>query len=240
MTYRQLRGVNLVLAAALVVPVMACGGSSPVAGGSGGATGEGSGGMGSGGSGGGTGGSASADGGPAPEVGRSDDALGADPCHVMVQNHPSEGAQHLEQCAPTIYISSPPSSGNHYPVWPAYKVYDQPVPWGFLVHGLEHGAVVFSYRCDSGCPEELAKAKAFVAGLAPDVVCASPKLVVLVPDPKLDVAFAASAWTWTLRADCFDSAAFGQFITDHYAHGLERVCSQGVDLSASNWCPAAP
>jgi hypothetical protein len=230
MTYWQLRAVNLVLSATLVATAVACGGSSPVAGGSGGATGGGSGGAGSGG----------ADAGPAPDVGGNDDAEGPDPCHVMVQNHPSEGAQHLEQCAPTIYISSPPSSGNHYPVWPVYKVYDQPVPWGFLVHGLEHGAVVISYRCDGGCPEELAKAKAFVAGLATDVECGSPKLVVLVPDPKLDVAFAASAWTWTLRADCFDSAAFGQFITDHYAHGLERVCSQGVDLSATNWCPPAP
>jgi Protein of unknown function (DUF3105) len=239
MTYRQLRGVNLVLGAAvLILGSAACSGDVPFphadgAVASGGATGEGGGG--------GASGSDGADAGPSPDVGSSDDTGRPDSCQVMVQNHPSEGAQHLEQCAPTIYISSPPSSGNHYPVWPAYKIYDQPVPWGFLVHGLEHGAVVISYRCDGGCPEELAKAKAFVAGLAPDVDCGgAPKLVVLVPDPKLDVAFAASAWTWTLRADCFDSAAFGQFVTDHYGHGLERVCSQGVDLSATNWCPAAP
>jgi hypothetical protein len=100
--------------------------------------------------------------------------------------------------------------------------------------------VVISYRCPSdpaACNVDLTAVQAFIASQAPDDLCLSRKLITLVPDPDLDVAFAASAWTWTLRADCFDAAAFGQFVDDHYAHGRERICSQGIDNAASGWCP---
>ena len=43
--------------------------------------------------------------------------------------------------------------------------------------------------------------------------------MILAPDPTLPVRWAASAWTWTLRADCFDETAFRQFYADHYDHG---------------------
>jgi len=55
--------------------------------------------------------------------------------------------------------------------------------------------------------------------------------MVMTPDPNLDVKFAASAWGWTLRADCFDPEAFGDFVGAHYAQGREAVCGQGEDLS---------
>lgn len=59
---------------------------------------------------------------------------------------------------------------------------------------------------------------------AAHIACTSAR-VILVPDPALaGVRFAASSWTWTLRADCFDETAFGQFVTDHLGRGLETVC----------------
>ncbi|HEY2899011.1 MAG TPA: DUF3105 domain-containing protein [Polyangia bacterium] len=161
-------------------------------------------------------------------------------CNVVVQNHPDEGANHVDECSPVTYATNPPSSGNHYPIWAAYQTYAKPVPWGYLVHDLEHGAVVISYRCPSdppACNVDLTAVQAFIASQAPDDICLSRKLITLVPDPDLDVAFAASAWTWTLRADCFDATAFGQFVDAHYAHGRERICSQGIDNSATGWCP---
>ncbi|HVR61035.1 MAG TPA: DUF3105 domain-containing protein [Polyangia bacterium] len=175
-------------------------------------------------------------------VGDDSVAGGADGgrCQAVVQQHPDEGATHIVQCTPTTYLTNPPSSGNHYPIWANYGVYDKPVPWGFLVHQLEHGAVVISYRCaagPSGCNVDLSGVQAFIASLPPDDVCLARKLITVVPDPALDVAFAASAWTWTLRADCFDAAVFGDFVSQHYGHGLERVCGGGIDLSASGWCP---
>jgi len=43
---------------------------------------------------------------------------------------------------PTYHVSLPPASGLHYPVWADYGVYDQPVPFRFQVHDLEHGAII--------------------------------------------------------------------------------------------------
>ena len=88
------------------------------------------------------------------------------------------------------------------------------------MHGLEHGAVEIVYNCGSeGCPDEVARAQAFIDGLPLDSPgCPSTRRVILAPDPTLPVRWAATAWTWTLRADCFDETAFNQFYVDHYDH----------------------
>jgi hypothetical protein len=113
------------------------------------------------------------------------------------------------------------------------------VPWGFLVHNLEHGAIDIVYNCPGGCPSEIAQAQAFIDGLAPDKSCAGARMkIVLAPDPTLDVRWAASAWTWTLRADCFDVAAFSSFTAAYYeGPDTEAACGGGLDLSSTGWCP---
>src|SRR4051812_30148791 len=63
-------------------------------------------------------------------------------CAVEVAARPLEPAMHVETCSKVTHHTVPPSSGMHYPTWPVFRVYKKPVPWGFLVHGLEHGAVV--------------------------------------------------------------------------------------------------
>jgi hypothetical protein len=59
--------------------------------------------------------------------------------------------------------------------------------------------------------------------------------VLLVPDPKLDVRWAASSWGFTLRADCFDAAAFSDFYVKHAGQPLApeyTLCSTGFDFRA--------
>jgi hypothetical protein len=158
------------------------------------------------------------------------------PAPLGEANHPSEGATHLVLCSTTCYATNPPSSGNHYPVWPVYKTYSAPVPWGFLVHGLEHGAVIVSYNCPCGCADEVAAAQAWIDALPIDSQCGEPPRVVLAPDPDLDVRWAASAWTWTLRAQSFDPVAFQAFFTAHYNNGPEVICDGYTDGSATGWC----
>jgi hypothetical protein len=161
--------------------------------------------------------------------------------NLGVAMHPDEGATHLVVCSATSYKTVPPSSGPHYPVWPVYKTYAQPVPWGFLVHGLEHGGVEVVYNCPGGCPTEVAAAQAWIDALPMnDPSCGNEKpRVILAPDPTLDVRWAATAWTWTLRACAFDKAAFQQFFTDHYNRASEMICrgSAEADYSATDWCP---
>jgi hypothetical protein len=57
--------------------------------------------------------------------------------------------------------------------------------------------------------------------------------VVMTPDPKLDVPFAASAWGYTLRAQCFDATAFDAFARAHYGQGPEDLCEQGSNITAN-------
>ena len=151
-------------------------------------------------------------------------------CNAVIASHPDEGANHIACTTPATYLTTPPSSGSHYPVWPLPGTYTTAIPWGNLVHLMEHGGVVIVYNCGAtGCADELARAQTFVAGVS-DSAC-TPARVILMPDPTLDVRWAAAAWTWTLRADCFDDAAFSQFVVEHLGHGLEDGICGGAALA---------
>jgi Protein of unknown function (DUF3105) len=165
---------------------------------------------------------------PATEVDASEMQIDAGTCSAVVAQHPDEGAFHVD-CTPIpIYGTNPPSSGNHYGTWADYKTYDAPVPWGHLVHSLEHGAIVIVYNCPDGCADEVAAAQAMIDALPTDPICTAPTRhrVILAPDPTLDVRWAASAWTWTLRAPCFDAATFTAFAAAHYGMGGEDLCGE--------------
>jgi hypothetical protein len=152
-------------------------------------------------------------------------------CTAIIEEHTYEGANHIACTAATNYQTQPPSSGNHFGCWPEYRTYDLPVPWGNLVHGLEHGAIVIVYNCGSaGCLDETLRAQAFIDSLPLDAAggCPSTRRVILAPDPTLPVRWAATAWTWTLSSDCFDETAFRRFYTDHYDHAPESICSGGA------------
>jgi hypothetical protein len=107
------------------------------------------------------------------------------------------------------------------------------------VHSLEHGAVVITYNCPGGCTAEVAAAQSFVDGLPADCGLMARR-VILTPDPDLDVRFAASAWGFTLRANCFDRNAFADFFNAHYDHAPESICGGGTDpteLCGPSFCP---
>jgi hypothetical protein len=177
-----------------------------------------------------------------PEI--IDGSIDGAQCTTTIELHADEGATHIPCTTPTDYMTEPPSSGNHYTCWAAYQTYTSPIPWGNLVHSLEHGAIVIVYNCPDGCDADVANIQAFIDGLPLDSDCAptlgkNRMILIPDPDPNLGVRFAASSWDWTLRADCFDPVAFRQFFDDHYDHGREVICSDGwqpADL-CSDICP---
>ncbi|MBK9033651.1 MAG: DUF3105 domain-containing protein [Myxococcales bacterium] len=141
---------------------------------------------------------------------------------------------HVAQCTPITYATNPPTSGPHYPLWARFKAYADRVPRGFWVHSMEHGAVVVTYNCPAGCAAELAALDAFLAARPADPLCVPPlrNRFIVTPDPLLDTTFAASAWGWSLRSDCFDLPALGAFIDAHYGQAPEDFCSDGFDPTA--------
>jgi len=115
---------------------------------------------------------------------------------------------------------------------PKYKTYDARVGRPFWVHDLEHGAIVVAYNCSNGCADEAAALTGFLAARPADPLClaAVRNRFVVTPDPELDVRFAASAWGFALKSSCFDLPALGAFIDQHYGHGPENLCGDGVDV----------
>jgi hypothetical protein len=147
---------------------------------------------------------------------------------------PLEPGLHVASCTPIAWSSNPPTSGQHYPVWAAFKTYAAPVPRGFLVHALEHGAVVFTYNCPDGCAADIAALQAMLDARAADPLCVAPlkNRFIISPDPLLDSRFAASAWGFALKAECMDLGGISTFIDLHYAQAPENFCFDGTDVLA--------
>jgi hypothetical protein len=159
-------------------------------------------------------------------------------CNVMLEESLPSSALHLANCSATSYATDPPSGGDHYGNWAAFQSYDFPVPEGFLVHALEHGAVVFWYNCPDGCADEVATVEAFIGGLPEDPLCdpfGVPRRAILTPSTTLGSRWAASSWGYALTADCFDEVAFRDFYSEHYGKGREPLCNAGQAFT-SNPC----
>lgn len=145
---------------------------------------------------------------------------------------------HIPVCSAVTYPHNPPMAGPHYPIWADFKIYDAPIPWGFLVHDLEHGAVVLVYN--SADPAIVAGLQELYNTYPDDALCTAVggrMRMVVVPDPDLDVPVAASAWGSHYKATCLDATSLRAFADAHYARAPEDECAAGADLSASGWCP---
>lgn len=155
-------------------------------------------------------------------------------CNTVETSYAIQPSPHVAECTPVVYSSVPPSSGPHYPYWAAFKTYSVPIPTGYWVHSLEHGAVVILYNCPNGCAAELAALDAYLTAIPADPLCVAPLAhrYIVVPDPTLPFTFAATAWGNTLTSNCFDLPALGAFISAHYAMAPENFCFQGTDIEA--------
>jgi hypothetical protein len=155
-------------------------------------------------------------------------------CNAVATSYENGTRTHIDECSDTAYPMSPPVFGDHYPFWAAFRTYDYPVPDGYLVHSLEHGAIVFFYDCPEGCSDEVSEVQSFIDDLPPDPLCSEDvqRRVVLVPRPGTGSRWSASAWGYSLTADCFDRDLFQQFYDSHSAQGPENLCNQGIELTA--------
>jgi hypothetical protein len=171
------------------------------------------------------------------DAGHLDGAIHLDAsCSVQVQQPPLMSSfAHVPIGTMVDWNSNPPSSGPHYPIWAAFQAYTSPVPRGYYVHDLEHGAIVFLYNCGSaGCPEVVSTLQAASDSLPDDPLCASqggPGVrvrTVITPDPLIPTRVAAAAWGWIYLADCADLPTLEQFAKAHYGQGREDFCSPGT------------
>jgi hypothetical protein len=143
---------------------------------------------------------------------------------------------HVDPCSELSPHTNPPTNGPHYTSWAQFGIYHEPFPRGFLLHGLEHGAVALLYNCTlvtragGSCDELVAELEAFYDAYPADELCTSvPHRLYVVPDPLLDVPFAATAWYGHLKGECFDAERVREFVDDQYARTAENICYAGID-----------
>jgi hypothetical protein len=149
---------------------------------------------------------------------------------VITGRDPAAGASHVDVCSEVDYVPHPPAAGSHYGQWADFARYDAPVPWGFLVHSLEHGAVVLVHSCEAdACPEVLAAFERIHAS-TDDPLCrdhTNGNRIITVFDPSIEVPIAAVAWGRVYRATCLDEPTLEEFVSEHYAQAPENLCFAG-------------
>ncbi len=152
-------------------------------------------------------------------------------CNVTVTSYPDEGHDHVPVGSTVVYCTNPPNSGPHYPIWAHYRSYDVQLPWPYLVHDLEHGAVLLLYKCAGSCPDVVAQLQAIIDARPVDPLCdveaGVSRRLILEPAADLDVPIAVVAWQWIYEASCVDAASINAFVEAHYAQAAENVCADG-------------
>lgn len=147
-----------------------------------------------------------------------------------------ESASHVAVCTTVEYATNPPSGGDHWPVWAAYRKYDGAIPRELYVHDLEHGGVALLFRCEGACPEVVSALDAVFDSMT-DSACTGPKSRMLrAPDPELAAPIAVAAWGATYTATCIDEPSLSAFVKAHYARGPEDTCADGVDATSAVSC----
>lgn len=160
-------------------------------------------------------------------------------CRVTTWDAPAASAMHVEPCSELPLSDVPPVGGDHYGVWADWASYDAPVPWGFLIHAMEHGGVVLGYRCPEGCDDVIAELEAIAASMD-DPRCrdaGTSARFIVAPMPDLEGSVAALGWEHAYVATCLDAPSLGAWVDAHYGRGPEDLCAAGSDLSAEGWCP---
>jgi hypothetical protein len=168
---------------------------------------------------------------PAEDAGRLKEPLRPDAsCPVVIDTPELLASPHVAENSPVTYNSNPPSSGPHYPVWANFQEFGQPVPRGYLVHSMEHGAVLLLYKCPAGpCDAVVAELRKVRDAVATDPGC-DPSIrvrVIIAPDPELASPVAAAAWGWIYNAECVDVPTLTAFARDRYARAPENFCTPG-------------
>lgn len=145
----------------------------------------------------------------------SDGATGtADSARCAAEDEalPPTSATHIN--GEIAYPDVPPAGGNHNGCWARWGAYDSELADERWVHNLEHGGVVFLYRCPEGCADEVAQLTAFVGDHVQTIVS---------PYAALGRRFAAVSWGYRVTTDCFDMARFERFYDEHKQRAPEQI-----------------
>jgi hypothetical protein len=133
-----------------------------------------------------------------------------------IETFPNEGQEHVPVGTVIVYQTDPPTSGPHYPDPEPGGFYTQEIAAGFLVHSMEHGAVIIYYS-----PAVTADQLAHLQDLAnqhPGIFAQ----VVVVPRNDATYPIILTAWTHRLRLTTYDASRIDGFLTLFLNKGPEQ------------------
>ena len=134
------------------------------------------------------------------------------------EQRPLEPAQHIPTNSHGSWKTDPPSSGQHWPIYPPWGPAQQAYPPEYWVHSLEHGGVVVLFR-DAG---DSSLASSFAARAPKESEFGEVK-VVDAPYPNLTHRFALVAWGWVYYLDTWSDADALRFYAAHVDRGPEDI-----------------
>ena len=113
-----------------------------------------------------------------------------------------------------------PTSGNHWGAWAMWNtVYDKPMKRGFMLHNLEHGGIVLSYKCAG--PSQSAACAAAKTQLIEVAQSIPGPRVIVTADPTQPEMFAIRGWRYGYSSSCLDLPSAKLFAQQHYRGGRE-------------------
>ncbi|HZE97096.1 MAG TPA: DUF3105 domain-containing protein [Planctomycetota bacterium] len=133
-----------------------------------------------------------------------------------IETFPDEGNAHVPVGTDIAYNTDPPTSGSHYPDPQPGGYYTTPIAPGFLVHSLEHGAVVIYYDSAHVAASDLTKLQ--------NLAAAHPgNFGQVVVVPRTDAAFPIilTAWTHRLRLTVYEQSRIDGFVALFLGNGPE-------------------
>jgi hypothetical protein len=161
-------------------------------------------------------------------------------CDGLETDVEPEPGTHVAEGSSIQWATNPPATGAHYPVWAQLDRSYTSLARGYWMHDAEHGSVVLLYNCPAGCPDIVSALEDTVRAMPIDHGCTLPirQRAIVAADPLLpaDVTVAAVAWNVNYTATCVDPY-LTTFITDHYNHGPEDICVDGIDLGGTLIAP---
>jgi hypothetical protein len=140
------------------------------------------------------------------------------PSDKDIETFPNEGNTHVPVGTAIDYDTDPPTSGNHYPVPQDGGFFDHDIAAGYLVHSMEHGAVIIYYNPATVTPEQQDALKALAAahpGSFAQIVCVPRN------DPTYPIIL--TAWTHRLRLLTYDQTRIDNFIALFLGKGPEQA-----------------
>lgn len=132
------------------------------------------------------------------------------------QEQPDRGRQHLNLGESYNYGTDLPTSGPHSPQPADWGAYKQEIPNENLVHNMEHGGVVITYKPDLDQATVTKIERLFTRPFSNPKF--TPNKAIVMPYTKNDKPIIMRSWNRIMKLDAFDE----QKMVDYYLANVNK------------------